>query len=306
MKNFDKVLISGGAGFIGSNLSEELIKEGYEVHVIDIDMKASNKLSKDVKVHNFNIYEKDKLDSLMRSLGSIDSVFHLAALPRVQSSIEDPTGTSTTNIMGTINLLDLSTKVGAKRFIYSSSSAVYADSGDIFLKEDSLLKPKSPYGLQKYVGELFVKLWSEIYGLDGVSLRYFNVYGPNMDPNGPYALVLGKFLKQKKDKNKLTITGDGTQTRDFVHVSDVVQANILAMKSSRKFFGEAINIGSGKNISINKLADLVGGEVEYIESREEPHDTKADNKKAMDLLGWEPKISLKEGIENLKKKINLT
>jgi nucleoside-diphosphate-sugar epimerase len=169
------------------------------------------------------------------------------------------------------------------------------------LREDMTPRPKSPYGLQKYTGELFCKTWNEVYGLETVSLRYFNVYGPRLDPEGDYALVIGKFLKQRKEGKPLTITGDGTQTRDFTHVKDVVRANLLASQSLQVGKGETINIGAGRNVTINKLAELIGGPAEHIAPRLEPHDTLADNSLAKRLLGWLPEIDIEDGLEELKK-----
>jgi UDP-glucose 4-epimerase len=165
--------------------------------------------------------------------------------------------------------------------------------------------PKSPYGLHKLVGELYCRVWSTVYGLPTVSLRYFNVYGLRLDPEGAYALVIGKFLKQRSEDGALTITGDGTQTRDFTHVSDVVAANLLAAESKKAKNGEVFNIGFGKRTSVNELAKLIGGETVHIDPRLEPHDTEADNTKAREVLGWEPKVTLEEGIAELKEEWGL-
>lgn len=165
--------------------------------------------------------------------------------------------------------------------------------------------PVHPYGLQKYVGELFASLWWELYGLETVSLRYFNVYGPGLDPNGAYALAVGKFILARKNNEPITIFGDGTITRDFTHVSDVVSANILAATSSKVGKGEVINVGAGRNITIQALAEMFGGPIQYGPPRIEAHDSLADNRKARELLGWEPKVTLEDGIAELKKIANL-
>jgi UDP-glucose 4-epimerase len=169
------------------------------------------------------------------------------------------------------------------------------------LVETMNANPKSPYGLQKYIGEMYLRLFYQIYGLETVSLRYFNVYGPRQNPDGAYALVIGKFLKQLKAGGPMTITGDGTQTRDFTSVYDVVNANLLAMKSAKVGKGEVINIGAGNNYSINEVAKMIGGKIEHIAPRLEPHDTLASNKLALKLLGWKPKVKLADGIKELKK-----
>ena len=196
-------------------------------------------------------------------------------------------------------MLVASKDAGAEKFVYSASSSAYGDQNTLPLTEDMRVNPKSPYGLQKYIGELYCKIFYEVYGLPTVSLRYFNVYGPRYNPEGDYALVIGKFIKQKRQGKPLTITGDGSQTRDFTHVSDVVQANILAMESDKVGKGDVINIGGGSNTSINALASLIGGPVQYIEARLESKDTLADIKKAKELLGWEPKMQFEEGIRTL-------
>ena len=159
--------------------------------------------------------------------------------------------------------------------------------------------PKSPYGLQKYVGDV-QKVWSEVHGLETVSLRYFNVYGPRLNPDGAYALAIGKFLKQRKEGKPLTIWGDGSQTRDFTNVRDIVRANLLATESTKVGKGEVVNIGAGRNFSVNQLAKLIGGEVVHEPPKIEPHDTLADNSLAKKLLGWTPEVTLEEGIAELK------
>lgn len=291
-------MVTGGAGFIGSNLTDALVERGYEVHVVD-DLSGG-------KIHNVNpkaaFHEKD-----IRDFSDIESVFentkfvfHLAAIPRVQFSMENPDLTHQVNVVGMQNVLIASAKAKVSRVVYSASSSAYGDSEVMPLHENLPINPKSPYGLHKYVGELYCKLWSDIYHLPTVSLRYFNVYGPRLDPDGAYALVIGKFLKQRKEGGPITITGDGTQTRDFTHVRDVVRANILAAESEKVGRGEVINIGAGKNCSINKLAEIIGGEVEHIAPRLEPHDTLADNSLAKKLLDWEPRVSFEEGMDELK------
>jgi len=168
------------------------------------------------------------------------------------------------------------------------------------LREDMHANPISPYGLQKYIGELQCRVWAEVYGLPTVSLRYFNVYGPRASHDGAYALVIAKFLKQRQENTLMTITGDGEQTRDFTHVRDVVAANLLAAESDRVGYGEVMIIGTGKNASVNEIAKLIGGTAEHIEPRLEPKHTLADNSKARKLIGWEPQVSLEEGIAELK------
>jgi UDP-glucose 4-epimerase len=211
------------------------------------------------------------------------------------------------NINGTLSVLIAARDAKVKRFIYSASSSVYGDQIVSPLHEELKPNPKSPYGLQKYVGELYARVFSEVYQMETVSLRYFSVYGPRFAiADGPYTLVMGTFLQQKKAGKPITITGDGTQTRDFTHVSDIVRANLLAIDSKKVGKGEAINIGAGNPISVNYLAELVGGPVEYIEARLEPKHTRADNRKAKELLGWEPTVSIENGLKDLKELLGVS
>jgi len=303
-KKKEKAVVTGGAGFIGSHITDALIEHGYEVHVID-DLSGGKKenVNKKAKFHATDIRDTDALRKIMKGASY---VFHCAALPRVQRSIEFPELTNDVNINGTLSALLAARDAKVKRFVYSASSSAYGDQKTMPLHEGLLPNPKSPYGLQKYVGEHYAKVFADVYGLQTVSLRYFSVYGPRFSlTDGPYTLVIGKFLQQKQNGLPLTITGDGRQTRDFTHISDVVKANLLAIKSKKVGRGEVINIGAGNNVSIKHLAALVGGPVEFVEARLEPKHTKADNRKAKELLGWEQKISLEEGLKQLKKHLGL-
>jgi len=293
-----KAVVTGGAGFIGSHIVDVLVERDYEVHVID-DLSAGKKeqVNRKAILHVVDIRD---LESIKPIISGAMYVFHTAALPRVQFSIEHPKETNEVNVGGMVNVLIASKEGNVKKVIYSASSSVYGDQEKLPLSEDLPANPKSPYGLQKYIGELYAKMWSEVYGLPTVSLRYFNVYGPRLDPEGDYALVIGKFLVQKKERKPLTITGDGEQTRDFTHVQDVVRANMCAAESNNVGKGEVLNIGAGNNVSINTLAKLIGGEVEHIAPRVEPKHTKADTTRAKKLLSWQPEISFEKGIAELK------
>ncbi len=293
----NKVVVTGGVGFIGSNLVKVLIEKGFNVHIIDNLVAGEGHINKKARLHKVSITDYKKILPIIKGA---EYVFHLAALPRVQYSIEFPQKTNEVNVDGTLNVLLAAKEGKVKKVIYSASSSAYGDQPIMPLREDMLAMPKSPYGLQKYYGELQCRLFSEVYNLPTVSLRYFNVYGPNQSDEGAYALVIAKFLKQVKDNKPMTITGDGKQTRDFTHVYDVVKANILAAESNM-VSGEVINIGAGNNHSIKKIAELIGGKIEYIPTRLEPKDTLADNSKAKKLLGWKPEVSIEEGIGELKK-----
>ncbi len=294
-----KVVVIGGAGFIGSHLTDALVKSGYEVHVIDnLTGGKHENINPKAVFHNSDIRQIEIIKPIIKGA---KFVFHLAALPRVQYSIEHPVETNEVNVGGTLNVLIAAKEGGVKRVIYSASSSAYGDQKTLPLTETMSPNPKSPYGLQKYIGELYCKVWSAVHNLETVSLRYFNVYGPRMNPNGAYALAIGKFLKQRKAGDSLTIWGDGTQTRDFTHVRDVVRANLLAAESKKVGKGEVLNIGAGRNFSVNQLAKLIGGSVVHEPPRIEPHDTLADNSLARKLLGWKPEVTLEEGIAELKR-----
>lgn len=298
-----KVVVTGGAGFIGSNLTEKLVQEGFETHVIDnyVAGKREDRMVKGAEYHELDIRSTDKIEAVFRGA---DTVFHTAAVPRVPYSIEHPVETTDVNITGTVSVLVAAAKAKVRRVVNSASGSAYGTQTTLPLAETMPSNPVNPYGLQKYVGELFARIWPDIYGLETVSLRYFNVYGPKLDPTGPYALAVGAFLLAKKEGRPLTIFGDGTVTRDYTHVSDVVQANILAATNENVGKGEVINIGAGRNVTIQYLAELISGgsdNITYAPPRVEAHDSQADNQKAKELLGWEPKISLEEGIAELKK-----
>jgi UDP-glucose 4-epimerase len=280
-----KAVVTGGRGFIGTHVVRALKDKGCEVEVVDI------KEGSDIR----------KPEDLAKAFAGAAYVFHLAALPRVQFSIEHPAESNETNIVGTFNVLLAAKEAGVRRVIYSASSSAYGNQAIMPLVETMDAHPISPYALQKYVCELYCRMFSEVYGLSTVSLRYFNVYGPGADPDGPYAQVIPKFIQMRLRGEPMTITGDGEQTRDIVHVRDVVRANILAAESKKVGQGEVINIGTGAHVSINAIAKLIGGEAKHIQARLEPHDTLADNSLAKELLGWEPQVRLEDGIAELKK-----
>lgn len=296
MKN-KKVVVTGGAGFIGSNLVNKLVEKNYDVHIIDNLIAGPGHINKKAKLHKVSITDYKKILAIIKGA---EYVFHLAALPRVQYSIDFPLETNSVNVNGTLNVLLAAKESKVKKLVFSASSSAYGDQDIMPLIEDMKPAPKSPYALHKYYGELLCKLFSDIFGLPTVSLRYFNVYGPNQSAEGSYPLVIAKFLKQVKENAPMTITGDGKQTRDFTHVYDVVRANILAAESKTVKNGEVINIGAGKNYSIKEIANIIGGKVKYIPARLEPKDTLANNSKARKLLGWKPEVTLKEGINELK------
>jgi len=295
-----KILITGGAGFIGSHLVDKLIREGYKVIVIDnLSTGKKENLNKKAKFYKIDICSPKVLEIFQKEKPKV--IFHLAAIPRVPLSIEKPVKTSKVNILGTINVFKAGVKAKAKRIVFVSSSSVYGEQKKLPLKESMTPNPLSPYGLQKLTGERFAKLFTQLFKIPIVSLRYFNVYGPRIDFESEYSLVIGKFLRQKAKNQPLTIYGDGNQTRAFCFVDDVVSATILAMKSKKIKGGEVINIGSEKSYSVNYLANLIGGEKIYLPKRPgDPRHTKADISLAKRLLNWKPKVDLKEGLRITK------
>lgn len=298
------VLITGGAGFIGTNLCERLIEDGHTVRVVDnLAAGKAERLPPAVEFHRLDIGETDALAEAMKGVAV---VVHLAALPRVQFSIEHPFEAHEANATGTLSVLEAARRAGVRRVVYAASSSAYGDQEVLPLTESLPPQPKSPYGLQKYWGEQMMKLWHDLHGLETISLRFFNVYGPHLDPDGAYALVIGRFLKQRKDGVPMTITGDGEQSRDFTHVRDTVDGIVRASLSDRVGKGEVFNLGAGRNVSINKVAEMIGGPVEHIAPRIEPKHTRADTTAIQAALGWQPTVKLEDGIAELKQLFNLT
>src|SRR3989344_2362360 len=240
-----KVLITGGAGFIGSNLADFLIEKNNEVIVIDnfYSGKKEN-LNPKAKFFEIDICDFDKIKPLFEG---VDYVFHLAAMPRVPISVDDPVGTTNVNITGTVSVFKASLENKVKRVVFASSSSVYGNQEKLPLYESMTPMPISPYALQNLAGEYFAKIFTDLYGQKVVSLRFFNIYGPRLDPNSEYSLVIGKFLNQLNSNKPITIFGDGNQTRGFCYIDDLVDALIKAATSGKIKGGEIINIGSEKS-----------------------------------------------------------
>lgn len=292
-------VVTGGAGFIGSHLADALVEHGFDVHVVDnyAAGKREDRLNQEVTYHEIDIRDFDALAPVIKGA---TYVFHEAALPRVQFSIENPLETFSVNTMGSANVLRAAHLGGVQKVVCASSGSVYGDQDSMPLVETMEPAPKSPYGLQKLMMEQMCRMWSSVYGQGTVVLRYCNAYGGRMDPNGAYALAIAKFLKQRKEGKPITIWGDGTHTRDFTHVRDIVAANLLAAESVTVKSGEVLNIGAGRNVSVFEVASMIGGPVVYEEERLEPAHALVDNTRAKKLLGWEPKVSLEDGIAELK------
>jgi len=288
-----KHLVTGGAGFIGSHIIDRLLEQGHEVINVD-NLSTGNNINPKAELVNADISNRANRLKLCESMEGVDTVFHCAALARVQPSIENPQKYHKTNVDGTLNVLLSARDSAVRRVVYSASSSAYGDQKQMPLNETMPTAPISPYGLQKLIGEQYCFVFSKCYNLETVSLRYFNVYGERQAIDGAYSTVIGTFLKQKIDRAKLTITNDGEQRRDFTYVKDVAEANILASQSEKVGDGEVINIGKGYNYSVNEVAEFIGGEKEFIGDRLEPRETLADNNRAKDLINWIPKTDLKD------------
>jgi UDP-glucose 4-epimerase len=293
-----KIVITGGAGFIGSNLAEELAKK-HEVIIID-DLstgRAENVEDLDLELVRGSITDPDMLKENFRG---VDYVFHQAALPSVQRSIDDPVLANEVNICGTLNVLVAARDADVKKVIYASSSSVYGDTPELPKREDMKPDPKSPYAVAKLAGEYYCRVFNEIYGLKTVALRYFNVYGPRQDPSSDYAAVIPKFANLILAGKEPIIYGDGEQTRDFTFVRDVVQANVLAMESDAT---GVFNVATGTRISINDLAGMVmgiiGNRVDCV--HEEPRagdvrDSLGDISRAHAGFGYAPRYGMEGGL----------
>lgn len=302
---FMRYVVTGGAGFIGTNLVTALVADGHEVVALDnyAGGRHEDRIVSGVTYVEGDIRDEAILDQV---LPGAQGIFHLAALPRVSFSVEKPWETHDVNVNGTLQVLLAAKRHGVKRVVFSSSSSTYGDQETFPLVETMSKQPVSPYALHKLTGEHYVRLFSELYGVEGVSLVYFNVYGPHFDPNGPYALVIGKFLHQVKNGEPMSVCGDGEYFRDYTHVNDVVRANILAMQSSKTGHGETINIGNNNPHSVNQLVKIIGGPSVTVPARlGDGRYFAADIRRAKELLGWEPTIELTEGVAQLKREMGL-
>lgn len=301
-----KYIVTGGAGFIGSNLVDKLILNGHEVHILDnFSTGKKENCNSEASYHELDICNLKNSEQITKIMSDADSVFHMAALARVQPSILNPLKYELHNTIGTMNILKSSVDAGVKRVVYSASSSAYGNPMELPSKECHPTNPISPYAAQKYYGEVCCKMFSEVYNIETVSLRYFNVYGEKQNLGGAYATVVGIFVKQCLDGTKMTINGDGENRRDYTYVGDVVKANLLASKSQNVGNGEVINIGSGINLSVNDVAKLIGENKVYRDPVKEPKETLADISKAKSLLNWSPEVRLEEWIIGYKKKIGL-
>ena len=301
-----KYVVVGGAGFIGSHIVDKLVEQNHEVIIIDnLSTGKMENVNPKASVEYIDISNVNECPNMVEIMSGADALFLLAAKARVQPSIENPVEYETNNTIGTLNVLKCASDAGVRRVVYSASSSAYGNTEKLPSKESDPVNPLSPYGAQKYYGEVMCKMFSEVYGLETVSLRYFNIYGERQNVGGAYAMVIGIFADQKLRGEVMTINGDGEQRRDFTYVGDVVNANILASQSEKVGKGEVINIGNGDNRSINDIADMIGGERIHREPVIEPKETLADNSLAEKLLGWKPTQNIEDWVPGYKKELGL-
>ena len=299
-----KCIVTGGAGFIGSNLVEKLINSNYKINIID---NLSTGLKSNLKTFEkkINFYEKDisdieQLDDII--FEDVDYIFHLAGLADIVPSIENPEKYFKSNVLGTLNVLQKSKKHKVKKFIYAASASCYGIPRKFPISEKSEIITEYPYALTKNLGEQMVMHWAKVYKIPYISLRFFNAYGQRSRTTGAYGAMFGVFLAQKLNKLPLTIVGDGSQTRDFIHVNDLVDAVVKAAEHPIK--NEIFNVASGVETSVNTIADIIGGKKISIPKRPgEPDRSLADISKIKKLIGWKPRISINEGVKMLLKDI---
>lgn len=300
-----RILVTGGAGFIGSNIVEELLEKGHLVRVMDNLSTGKMSNLEGMGIENFELMRATitDMETVKKAVKDIEIIFHEAAMVSVPRSVEDPRSNNEANITGTLNLLAAARDAGVERVVYASSSSIYGDTGSGFNKESMPANPQSPYGLSKYAGERYCQLFHSLYGLKTISLRYFNVYGPRQDPGSEYAAVIPRFIAAMVKGQPFKIFGDGSQTRDFTFVKDVVKANMLCMEA-KKGFGDFFNIACQKKTSLNELVKALnkitgkGAAPEYAERR--PGDilhSAADITKAREALGYSPSYTLEQGLK---------
>ena len=295
-----KSIITGGAGFIGSNLTDHLVRIGHKVVVLDnfVSGKKSNishPSKKKVKIVKIDISDSEKLSKYFKGA---DYVFHLAALAQIIPSIKNPKKYFKNNVNGTLNVLEAAKKEKIKKFIYAASSSCYGNPKKFPTSEKDQIDLKNPYAATKFIGEELVMRYATLYKMPNISFRFFNVYGPRLSTSGQYSAVMGNFLSQTKSKKALTIVGDGKQTRDFIHVDDLANAFIKVIKS--KLVNKIYNLGSGKSTSINTVAKIFRGKRKHIAIRPgEPRTSLAKITKLKKDINWKPKISIQLGIKKL-------
>lgn len=296
-------LVTGGAGFIGSHLTEELLRRGEQVRVVDSLITGHRKNLGHLSGVDFIEGDLADLAVAKRAVARVDYVLHQAAIPSVPRSVDDPITSNRANIDSTLNVLVAARDAGVKRVVYAGSSSAYGNTPTLPKHEDMPANPLSPYALQKLVGEQYMQMFTQLYGLETVTIRYFNVFGPRQDPSSPYSGVISVFAKALLENTAPTIYGDGEQTRDFTYVANVVDGVLRAVKAPEAS-GKVVNVATGSRISLNTLfttmRDAIGSrlEVKYGPTRHgDVKDSQADITRARTLLGYEPLVSLEEGLK---------
>jgi len=297
------VLVTGGAGFIGSNIVARLVGEGFDVRVID-DLATGRRVNLDAVRDSVDFVEASILDdgALKGAMRDVEFVLHQAAIPSVPRSVKDPLRSHEANASGTLHVLSAARDAGVKRVVYASSSSVYGETPTLPKVEDMRPDPLSPYAVSKLCGEYYCRVFQKVYGLDTISLRYFNVFGPRQDPTSQYAAVIPKFITAIGAGKPPLIFGDGEQTRDFTFVENVVEANLLALKA-KKTGGEVVNIACGKRTSVNELVrmlcKIIGKRVAPVYERARAGDVKhslAGIGRAEKILGYRPRYDMEYGL----------
>ena len=294
-----KTIVTGGAGFIGSHIVDRLIDCGHEVVVIDDESADTHENFYYNQKAEYSFYSVQDHYNIRHHFEDVDVVFHLAAESRIQPCVHNPVMANLTNVVGTCSVLQAAKEAGVKRVVYSSTSAAYGVLNQIPLKESMPNDCLNPYSVSKVAGEELCRMFYKLYGLETIIFRYFNVYGERQPTKGQYAPVIGLFQRQLEEGLPLTVVGDGLQSRDFTNVSDVVEANLkAAFTTNNKAFGQVFNIGTGENYTVMDLVRIISGQEDFFinlpERVGEARHSKADNSKAKEILGWEPKVNLEE------------
>lgn len=301
-----RAIVTGGAGFIGSHMADLLIDRGFSIRVIDnFRTGRPDNLRQHGDEPRCEVHQVDMtlLPSDSAVFQDVEYVFHFGGLGDIVPSVERPLDYMRANVDGTLAVLEAARQARVRKLVYAASSSCYGSTPEVPTRETARIQPEYPYALSKYLGECAVLHWGQVYRLPVVSIRIFNAYGPRVRTTGVYGAVFGAFLAQKLMGKPLTVVGDGSQRRDFVYVTDVARAFLLAAESD--VTGQVFNLGAGQPQSINRLVELIGGETVHIPKRPgEPDCTWADTSKIRRLLGWEPRVSLEEGVATMVRHID--
>ncbi len=303
MNSHGRVLVTGGAGFIGSHLTEALLAQGRPVRVVDNLATGYRRNLDHLQGYEWLDGDVSDFDVCQRAVEGVDCIFHLAAIPSVPRSVREPIESHRSGPTATLNLLEAGRLAGVKRFVFSASSSAYGDTEELPKHEGIMPHPLSPYAASKLAGEHYVEVYAKTMGLDGISLRYFNIFGPRQDPTSPYSGVISLFINQMSTGKRPTILGDGLQTRDFTYVANVVAANLMAMGSTTPLQGTVVNVGTGERISLIDLVTTINSilgtslEPEFKPARAgDVLHSLADLNRVQKVLGYEPRVNFADGL----------